>query len=99
MTGQGLEIVPGVLISSDGIAHVAPHLESVLFDLAVLLEPQTDFPVDVEHVLAAIVLAAQDEKIGNKTELATCDAQLIETLRLYLTVVFERYGGQPGREA
>ncbi len=51
------QIVPGIFISSSGQATVDPSLANVLFDLAIKLEEPTNLPVDVEHVLAAIVLA------------------------------------------
>lgn len=38
----------------------AGNLNPVFFDLALQLEGSTDLPVDVEHVLAAIVLAARN---------------------------------------
>ena len=49
------QIVPGIFVSSSGQATVDPSLADVLFDLAIKLEEPTNLPVDVEHVLAAVV--------------------------------------------
>ncbi len=64
MTDSQQQIVPGISVSSSGQASVDPSLADVLFDLALQLEGPTDLPVDVEHVLAAIVLAARNGELA-----------------------------------
>ena len=56
MTEGEQQVVPGISISSSGQATVDPSLTEVLFDLALKLEEPTNHPVDVQHVLAAIVI-------------------------------------------
>ena len=58
------QIVPGISISVSGQATVDPTLADVLFDLAIKLEEPTNHPVDVQHVLAAIVMAARSCVVG-----------------------------------
>ena len=53
------QIVPGISVTASGQATVDPFVAEVLLDLAIKLEEPTNLPVDVEHVLAAIVLAAR----------------------------------------
>ncbi len=57
------QIVPGISVTSSGQATVHPSLADVLFDLAIKLEEPTNLPVDIEHVLAAIVLAARNGEL------------------------------------
>ena len=76
------QIVPGISISSSGQATVDPTLADVLFDLAIMLEEPTNLPVDVEHVLAAIVLAARKGELDSNTPLSSDDPALAEVLSL-----------------
>ena len=43
------QIVPGISVTSSGLATVDPSLANVLFDLAIPLEELTNLPVDVER--------------------------------------------------
>lgn len=69
-----------------------------LIRLALQLEDSVSAPVDIEHVLAAIVLAARGGEISAETSLNEHDPALQQVLRRYLTIVFERYGGRLGQD-
>ena len=78
------QIVPGISVSVSGQATVDPVMANVLFDLAIELEGPTNLPVDVEHVLAAIVLASRNGELSP-------DAVHVKT-------VFEQFGGDVGMD-
>lgn len=92
------KIVPGIVVTADGQAVVAPELSDVLFDLALQLEDVTNLPVDVEHVLGAVVLASQSGQIEASQPLVADDAGLLAILSTHVTTVFERYGGVLGAD-
>jgi hypothetical protein len=92
------QIVPGVSVAPTGQASVDPALTDVLFDLAIQLEEHTNLPVDVEHVLAAIVLAARDGELDPNRSLSPDDARLPQVLAGYVKKVFSDYGGNVGTE-
>lgn len=91
------QIVPGISVTSSGQATVDPTLTEVLFDLAIKLEEPTNLPVDVEHVLAAIVLAARNGEIDPNTPLSSNSA-LVEVLVGHVKTVFEQFGGKVGKD-
>ena len=90
------QIVPGISISSSGQATVNPSLSDVLFDLAIKLEEPTNLPVDVQHVLAAIVLAARKGELDPQTPLSSDDPALAKVLAGHVKTVFTDYGGEVG---
>ena len=92
------QIVPGISITSSGQATVAPSLTDVLFDLALKLEESTNLPVDVEHVLAAIVLAARKGELRPNTSLSADDPALAEVLAGHVKTVFADYDGKVGKD-
>lgn len=92
------EIVPGIAISLCGQATVAPSMADVLFDLALELEELTTLPADVEHVLAAIVLAARNGDLDPKQTLSARDPELAKLLAVHVTKVFDEFDGKVGRE-
>jgi hypothetical protein len=92
------QIVPGISVTSSGQATVDPTLTEVLFDLAIKLEEPTNLPVDVEHVLAAVVLAARTGELDPNTPLSSEDPALVEVLVGHVKNVFERFGGKVGRD-
>ena len=92
------QIVPGISVSSAGQASVDPALSDVLFDLAIMLEGPTNLPVDVEHVLAAIVLAARIGKLDPNKPLSSDDPALVDILAVHVKTVFSEYGGTVGRD-
>jgi len=95
---QDRQIVPGISITSSGQANVAPELADVLFDLALMLEEPTSLPVDVEHVLAAIVLAANQGEIETGIALNASDPTLVKILEGHVKTIFADYDGHVGRD-
>jgi len=92
------QIVPGISVTTSGQATVDPSVADVLFDLAIRLEEPTKLPVDVEHVLAAIVLAARSGEIDSNTPLLSDDPALIEILAGHVKAVFSKFGGNVGTD-
>lgn len=92
------QIVPGISISSSGRASVAPSMADVLFDLAIQLEEPTNLPVDVEHVLAGIVLATRAGELNPNTPLSSDDPAVVKVLVRHVKVIFEQFGGSVGRD-
>lgn len=90
---QDRQIVPGITISKKNEATVAPEMADVLFDLGLKLEEKTDLPVDVQHVLAAIVMSAQAGEIDSEKPVVASDDQLVTKLTRYIKVIFEQLGG------
>ena len=98
MTEGEQQVVPGISISVSGQATVDPSLADVLFDLALKLEEPTNHPVDVQHVLAAIVLAARNGELDSGIKLSSDDQALVAVLTPHVKSVFVNYGGEVGRE-
>ena len=92
------QIVPGISVTSSGQATVDPSLANVLFDLAIKLEEPTNLPVDVEHVLAAVVLAARNGELDANTPLLSDDPVLVDILVVHVKTVFADYDGNVGRD-
>ena len=92
------QIVPGVFVDLSGQATVDAALADVLFDLAVGLEEPTRLPVDVEHVLAAIVLAARNNELDPTVPLDSSDPAFVKILAPHVKTVFSIYGGQVGND-
>jgi len=59
---QHQTVIPGISLSSNGQAIVDPELTEVLIDIAIAIDDRSRHPVDVQHVVAAIVLAAEQAK-------------------------------------
>ena len=98
MTQDEQQIVPGITMSPSGQATVDPSLADVLFDLAVKLEEPTNLPVDVQHVLAALVLAARNGELDASTKLSAEDPALAEVLTPHVKTVFADHGGKLATE-
>ena len=95
---QDQQIVPGISLSTSGQATVDPALTEVLIDIAIKIDDMSKFPVDVEHVLAAIVMAARSESIAADTELSSDNEPLISALARNVETVFEKFGGKVGKD-
>jgi hypothetical protein len=98
MTDSQQQIVPGISVFSSGQATVDPSLAEVLFDLALQLEGPTDLPVDVEHVVAAIVFAARKGELAPDTAIRSNDPALAGILESHVKTIFADYGGKVGRD-
>ena len=92
------EIAPGISVSASGQATVGSSLTNVLFDLAIKLEGKTQLPVDVQHALAAIVLAARSGQIDPSTTLSADDPALAKVLVGHVKTVFAAYDGKVGKD-
>lgn len=93
---QDQQIVPGISLSPSGQATVDPALTNVLIDIAIKIDDMSKFPVDVEHVLAAIVLAARSGTIETDMDISSDSDALISALAEHVETVFERFGGKVG---
>ena len=93
-----VQVAEGVLISPGGEVSVDEGLTDVLLDLAEALEDRTGRPVDVEHVVAAVVLANRAGNIGSGKRLRTGDDLLLMALAPHVEAVFEKYGGRVAEE-
>ena len=92
------QIVPGITLTPSGEATVAPFLSDVLFDLAIKLEEPTGLPVDVQHVLAAIVMAARAGELDSNKPLNLNDPALLALLATHVKSIFADYGGRVGMD-
>ena len=96
--GDDEQVVPGISISPSGQASVDSSLTNVLFDLAIKLEELTQLPVDVEHVLAAIVMAARQGELDSNTRLSSEDSASAAVLTNHVKTVFAEYDGKVGMD-
>jgi hypothetical protein len=96
--GDDEQIVPGISISPSGQASVDSSLANVLFDLAIKLEELTQLPVDVEHVLAAIVMAVRQGELDALARLTSEDSALAAVLTNHVKTVFSEYDGKVGMD-
>ena len=96
--GDDEQVVPGISISPSGQATVDSSLANVLFDLAIKLEEPTQLPVDVEHILAAIVMAARQGELDPNMRLSSEDPALAAVLINHVKTVFAEYDGKVGRD-
>ena len=96
--GDDEQVVPEISISPTGQASVDASLTNVLFDLAIKLEELTQLPVDVEHVLAAIVMAARQGELDSNTRLSSEDSASAAVLTNHVKTVFAEYDGKVGMD-
>ncbi len=96
--GEDEQVVSGISISPSGQATVDPSLADVLFDLAIKLEEPTQLPVDVEHILAAIVMAARQGELDPNTRLSSEDPALAAVLINHVKTVFAEFDGKVGMD-
>lgn len=92
------QIVPGLSVSTTGQATVDPAIADALFDLAIKLEETTQLAVDVQHVVAALVLSARNGDLDPRTPLSSGDRALSTVLARHLKTVFAVYGGKVGMD-
>ena len=92
------QIVPGISVSRSGQATVDSSLANVLFDLAMKLEEPTQLPVDVEHIVAAIIIASRQGELDQNTRLSSEDPALAATLINHVKTVFSEYDGKVGMD-
>lgn len=83
---------PGITLDSAGQVHVDKQVGEQLFDLALALEDAFPQPVDIEHVLAGIILACQEGHLDATASLSADSEDLLKILRASLVQVFAQYG-------
>ncbi len=88
------QIVPGITVGPSGQATIDPAIKDVLFDLAIALEEPTNLPVDIEHVVAALVLAVRSNEIDANKDISVGDLALVSVLAVHVKSVFALYGGK-----
>lgn len=95
---QDQSIVPGITLTASGQAEIDPMAAEQLIELAIELEGPTALPVDVQHVVAALVLASRNGEIESSTPLNSKDQQLTNILIPHIQSVFANFGGKVGRD-
>ena len=98
MSRSDQPVVPGISISAAGHATVDQSMTEVLFELALKLEGPTGHPVDVQHVLAAVVMAAHRGELDAETRISADDQALVLVLIPHIETVFAQYGGVVGQD-
>ena len=88
------QIVAGVTIDRQGMVSVEEGFQQELCDVALALQECTPHAVDVEHVLAAVVMAVRDGKLPRNSALKKADGEQNRILSRYVHVLFERYAGE-----
>jgi hypothetical protein len=91
-------IASGIQLDESGHVSVNAEVGRALFDIAIELEDATPHPVDVQHVLAAIVLAERDGLVNDQTRVSRDNLSLQKIICKYFPRVFEEYGDQLGAE-
>ncbi|MEM9646558.1 MAG: hypothetical protein AAF989_16315 [Planctomycetota bacterium] len=86
------QIVSGIMLDDQGQAIIRRDMQEVLLDLSLALEDQTGMPVDVQHVVASLVLAVRDEKLRRDAELHGSDQDLINILCPLAKQIFQDHG-------
>ncbi len=92
------QIIPGISLDASGLATVDGPTGKLLIELAFELESHTHHPVDVQHVLAAIILAVQRGELAPGQPFPPTDMQLCGLLVRHLEELFARHGGRVARE-
>ena len=98
MKRSEIQIVPGLSVSKTGQATVDSSIADLLFELAIKLEKMTGLPVDVQHVVAALVLATRCGQLDPQQPLSRDDSELTAALKAQLKTVFDVYGGNVGTD-
>lgn len=98
MSERGEQVVAGISISASGQATIDRAIVDVLFELAVQLERPTQCPVDVEHVLGAVVMAARAGELDRDQQISASDPTLLNILTRHVKRIFDDYNGQVGNE-
>ena len=88
------QIVAGVTIDRQGLVSVEEGFQQTLCDIALALQECTPHAVDVEHVLAALVMSVRDGKLPRNIDLNSNGSEQTRILSRYVNVLFERYAGE-----
>ncbi len=90
---ETISIVTGIRMTPAGEVTVDPALDEPLCDLAIALQGPDDLPVDVEHVVAALILASRQGRVPHDYQLRSRDKPLLAILKPHIRTIFQRYGG------
>ncbi len=91
-------IAQGISSDTSGQVSVDANAGRLLIELAIDLEASQTQSIDVQHVLAAIVLAARDGLVDDQTCMSRDNDALRNSVIRYLPLVLTRYGDQLGSE-
>lgn len=91
---DAIPIVKGITMTPEGEVTVDPKLDEPLCDLAIAFQGPDDLPVDVEHVIAALILASRKGEVPPDYELRPRDKALRAILLPHVRTIFNRFGGQ-----
>lgn len=92
------QVIPGIWLDRTGQAEVDGPTGRRLIELALAIESQTHHPVDVQHVLAAIILAADQGELQADQPLPPTEKQVCGLLVRHIDALFARHGGRVARE-
>ena len=92
-TSERIPIVRGISMTHAGEVTVEPELDEALCDLAIALQDD-DSPIDVEHIVAALILASRAGHIPSDYQLKANDKPLRSLLKPHVRLIFQRYGGE-----
>ncbi len=87
-------VIPGIELNHAGQASVDPAMGHQLISLAIDLESYTSRPVDVQHVLAAIILAASNGDLIAGQPLPAPDPTCMRMLASHVESIFQQTGGR-----
>jgi hypothetical protein len=87
------QIVAGVTIDRKGSVTVAAGHQQGLCDIALDLQEETPLAVDVEHVLAALVMAVRDGRLERGADVTNDPKAYRSVLLPYVELVFQRFSG------
>ena len=92
------QIVVGVTIDQLGTVVVSEGYQQTLCDTAIELQEGSPYAVDVEHLLAALVMAVRDGKIPRNDPLDRHNPEQLRILSRYIDILFQKYGGKVNPE-
>lgn len=91
-------IIPGIELDPQGQATVDAAMGRRLVELAIELEDHTQHPVDVQHVLAAVIQGVRCGELSAGQPLRSSDTTLHQMLARHVDALFQRHGGRVARE-
>jgi len=86
-------IVPGISLDDSGQAIIDREMGQRLIALAIALEDHTPHPVDIQHVVAAIVYAARSGQIPIGEPLPNQGPELLSILAGHVNRIFAENRG------
>lgn len=92
------QIIPGIELDESGRASVDSATGRNLITLAIELESYTSHPVDVQHVLAAIIIATDTGHVFTRDSLKTPEPSIMRLLASHVESIFKRTGGRVSEE-